>query len=935
MPSARNRIVAQWLAVACGWSLLGNPVARAAPVFGEKTPEARAAEKVNKEAARAKNRRAKPGVKPAKGAQPGKQQPAGVKAGAPAPSGVRPGTGQPLAPQGMPGRAVPGGPGPSPQPGGGQQMVSMDFRGTDIDNILKFFSMAANWTITKDPALTGQVTIICPRQVSIEEAFNILQAVLEVRGFTGVLTGTVLKIMPIDRAVQSTRGLTIGPKPDGTLPKDQIVTQVLFPDNASAADLAKELQPLVSKGASILASEGANALIVTDIMPNVERIIKIMDALDQSAVKNELKIFPLLHADAAAVTDLINNLYKPGASKAGQPQQPGMPPGMVPQPGMPGTGGQARSPVVAVSDSRTNAVIVVASISNMERIARLVKQMDGELPEAIQTKIIPVTYADATQLANTLNSVLSASKTGQSAQPGQPQPGQPPMPFEQRVMGGGGAAQPAAGSKVIADTRSNSLIVTARLDEIQMVERLVQDLDKQIKYETTTFIYPLENAQAQDVAYILNQAFGQQQGYGGYYPYGIYFGPSFGGRERRRIQRRASQQGQNPLGGYRGVRNQGPEPPPGEAPPVGLPPDEPPFDPNNPKTRQSYDYYNPFGYGRRGVDTATTGRDPGGRFVNLLQLRNNVLVVADINSNSLILTTTPDNVQAIKEIVKSLDVVPKQVLIEAIVAEATLGTEDKFGLEWKWTEARAFGDKGTTGVSQGKFGVLPGGTEFTQGFKYTVTSAALDAILSAIATDKKVNILSTPRIFTSNNQEAEINISQRIPYVTNIYMGYTGQANYSYDFLDVGIILNVTPRMTKQGLVTIDVYQEANDLIDYISIGGSIQAPRIATRTADTSITVKDGETIIIGGIIKDDRNVTIIKVPILGDLPIIKHLFRSKTATKTKTELMVFLTPRIVSDAAQAASLTAEQQKSIEKIMPLAKKALPQRDGEQERKSP
>jgi general secretion pathway protein D len=194
--------------------------------------------------------------------------------------------------------------------------------------------------------------------------------------------------------------------------------------------------------------------------------------------------------------------------------------------------------------------------------------------------------------------------------------------------------------------------------------------------------------------------------------------------------------------------------------------------------------------------------------------------------------------------------------------------------------------------------------------------------LTAIQTDKKFQVLSTPRIFTSNNVQAQINISQSVPYVLNSRQDVNGNFTFNYAFLDVGIILTVTPRITSNGYVTMDVTQQANDLQGYTSFN----APIVNQRTADTTVTVKDGESVILGGIIRKTVTTTTNKIPILGDIPLLGKLFQSNSKESNKTELLVFLTPRIVHNSEDARKLRND---SVNQLSPTTQKPLKELDSQ------
>jgi len=283
-------------------------------------------------------------------------------------------------------------------------------------------------------------------------------------------------------------------------------------------------------------------------------------------------------------------------------------------------------------------------------------------------------------------------------------------------------------------------------------------------------------------------------------------------------------------------------------------------------------------------------------------------VVADPNTNSIIAVTAPDNLPLIKNIIEQLDIRPEQVMIQTIVVEATLDKAKQFGLEWNYAQ----GKNGSLGQNFGLQSTVPP----LQGFSYSLTSGDLSSFFNALQTDTKFQVLATPRIFTTNNMESQINISQSIPYVTSTIENVNGTFSFNYAFQDVGIVLTVTPHITSNGYVMMDVLQTADDLQGYTSFN----APIVNQRQAETTISAKDGETIILGGMIRSQVTSTVNKVPLLGDLPLLGNLFRSTNNDKQKTELLVFLTPTVVRDPAEAKRLREE---TVKQMSPETKKLV------------
>jgi len=296
----------------------------------------------------------------------------------------------------------------------------------------------------------------------------------------------------------------------------------------------------------------------------------------------------------------------------------------------------------------------------------------------------------------------------------------------------------------------------------------------------------------------------------------------------------------------------------------------------------------------------------------------------------LIVVTTPDNRDLVKSILAQLDQVAQQVMIQTIIVEASLTKENQFGLEWQYATT-----KGSSTLSGGtKFGLQNANPALT-GFSYTLAGSDLTGFFNMLQSDTKFQILSTPRIYTSNNSTASINISQSIPYIVSTIQNTNGTTSFNYAFQDVGIVLTVTPRITANGYVNMDVTQTANDLQSYTSFN----APIVNQREANTTVTVKDGETVVLGGMIQNQVSATVNKVPLLGDIPVLGALFQSKTRTDTKTELLVFLTPTVIRDVAEAkklyqetkAEMTKDTKDSMKIIQsPTSSAATPKKNGGQ-----
>ncbi|MFN0117427.1 MAG: type II secretion system protein GspD [Elusimicrobiota bacterium] len=273
------------------------------------------------------------------------------------------------------------------------------------------------------------------------------------------------------------------------------------------------------------------------------------------------------------------------------------------------------------------------------------------------------------------------------------------------------------------------------------------------------------------------------------------------------------------------------------------------------------------------------------------------VLITDERMNSLIVTDMKLNIQRFKKIIDAVDVRTPQVLIEAMIMEISLTKQTKLGVEWSYSESFSKqGQKFSGELSQ----QLNVGSVVTEGLKYALIRSDLNlkGLLQALATDKNVNILSTPHILTLNNQPAIIRVGEEVPVLTQTRNIQGGETIRSFDFKSVAIELEVTPRIN----VNREVFLKVHPLIKKIlGFNAELNAPILATREAQTSVLVQDGQTVVIGGLIKDDKSSSQSKIPILGSLPLIGIFFRKSDSTREKTELLVFITPHVIATPLEA----------------------------------
>ncbi len=298
-------------------------------------------------------------------------------------------------------------------------------------------------------------------------------------------------------------------------------------------------------------------------------------------------------------------------------------------------------------------------------------------------------------------------------------------------------------------------------------------------------------------------------------------------------------------------------------------------------------------------------------------------IEADSRSNSIIITDSPAVISKIEAMIPDLDELTPQVLIEARLIEASLNDNDKLGFDWSTTVAASGSSRPITFPFSGKGNYNPGTftpLNTTAGFTgpYAFPSAAaenftfgtldftsLKAVLDMLKTRKKTKLVANPRIVTLNNQNASINVGKVLAlptYERNETTGkleITGWTNYN-----VGVNLSVTPQVSPDGHIKLKLKPEVSSLIGYASQRDGVnEGPITSSRTAQTEVQMRDGQTVVIGGLVKEESFTITKKIPVLGDIPILGALFTRKEVGSTenpteKTDLLIFVTARIIKES-------------------------------------
>ena len=623
----------------------------------------------------------------------------------------------------------------------------------------------------------------------------------------------------------------------------------------TASDIPRdELLPMFHQ---ILRSSGVSANLVGDIY----HIVPVAEGKTKAVVPQNRAAYQQLRAEDRFVIEVVK-VEHVLAEEMAKILQPFISPG---------------GDVLAYP--RANLVVISDLASNVRRLRHMVGVFDTDTFRDLHARVYRIEHANAEDLGEELSSVLE--------------------PYG--VIATDIAAK--HGVFVVPLDRLNAVVVIAFNTEIfTQVEKWLQILDVPPEKGggRTVHVYAVENAKAGDLAGILGDLYG---GNGG--------GGRGGSRRDRSGNRDAGSLGS--LGGD-GDGRSGSESGRGSS-----------------RSGDSGGRGGGFGSGGRG----SRGRGGGGTQSVLLApqegekpvFKEDVRIVADEITNSLIILATPRDYAMIRDVLRRLDIVPRQVLIEAIIAEIKLTDDLAFGLEYALSQGgigSLLGTGTTGGVSAGETpgtGSLSIGNSALLGtakravnigsqgiFGFLTNRDEFLVLINALATENRVNILSTPHVIAADNREANILIGEEVPILTSTSTSSltdTARTVNSIQYRETGKILTILPQINSTGLVNLEIRQEVS------AVGseefGRTNSPSFISREAETTVVVEDGESVVLGGIIDDQIERSRRGVPYLMDIPVLGRLFRVDSEKVTRTELIILITPHVIRNRQELRTVSEE----------------------------
>ncbi|MBE7506611.1 MAG: hypothetical protein HS101_10035 [Planctomycetia bacterium] len=670
---------------------------------------------------------------------------------------------------------------------------------------------------------------------------------------------------------------------------------------------------------------GRNALLINASREDHLLIRDLVTRLDRpSTILQMARVIALEKAPAERVKEILEELYKSGESG--------------------GEGGSSAKSIGVVEDKRTNSVVVTAAPGELENIVSLVKRLDQtEVKGQVEIGIYLCENEDAEKMADVLNQIMTGA-AGEGGSGGSSASGDDAKRTLSSILVSYADKDPQGREiflrtirenvQITFNVRTNAIVAVAPPPALRLIEQLVTKLDQIQKRSVLVKVFMLRNADATKMVELLTDMFAQDEG----------------AEDQAEFQRDRSVEvegGSTSTGGAPTAASQEGSSRKGTfgRPKTTFVPDERtnslivagwPEDidvvadvidqldsrPIQDRDNFVYTLVNQTSDEMQGAlqeyfDAEVQRLESLGETVSPQRLmEQEVSVISHPESNQLVVSASPRYKQQVISLIEQLDMAPPQVMIQVMIAEVSLDDRFEMGLEFALQELR-FSETavaGPNGILQSSHFDVVGGTDLGAsgsglgGFSFTITGEDFNFLVRALQADSRLEVIQRPMIMCQDNQQATIQIGQSVPTPSGAQT-FGGQTSTQVQYQEVGVILNVEPHINPDGFVYMLVEPEVSSITDStIQIAPGAFAPIFNRRTASTNVAVKDGETVVIGGLITTTENESESKVPLLGDIPGLGVLFRTTSRTKNRTELLIAMTPTVVRTVEDARRISIEK---------------------------
>lgn len=767
--------------------------------------------------------------------------------------------------------------------------TKLAFKGVSVDQIVPFIVEATGKVVLPQNDILSRknITVMSDGEVPREVALNMLYLALQQNQIAvivhpdrivlrdiGELTRGDVPVVGPDESVAERRDLGVMIEKVFTL---KFVTSKKFGDaiKGGLPDYAK-----------LTVDEESNRIAVLGSVSLTQRIESLVQAIDRPrAGAVQTQTFRLKHAEASSVAQNINDLFSPaqqGGNNQNQYQQYYGRRG-----GNDDNNGASVAEIRVATNTQQNSVTVSADPAVLKDIQELIeKEWDQPLdPKSVINKVFLLKNSDPVKVKTALETMFGKASTATTnTNTNRQQGGQNNQNNQNQPASGQGAGRLAGQFTFEAFPDSNRLIVIARSqDNLNVVESIIEELDQPQTIGLPEVI-DLKHANAEDLSEQLNVLLAQ---------------------DGTLATLRRSESGLS-TAGTSGAS---------------------PFATNATTTT---------GSDGSTTDSSTTSAgnitywwQRATRATADTRLASNLVgkirIVPVWRQNAVMVIAPPEYRNSVATLIASLDKPGRQVLLSAIVAEISSDDSLQLGLRWGSGTLSTTNPDNSISVGNAATGTANGWAESIFNTSVLNTTVNINALLSALAQKTAVSILSEPKLFTSDNQEAEFFDGQDIPFITNTQTNTQGNGVIqSFDYRAVGIQLRIRPRITPKREVDLRVNMELSSIVPGQTLFGGFIVDR---RETTTQLIIGDRQTIVVSGILRSEDSSIVRKIPLLGDIPLLGELFKSRDKTKTTTELLIFITPMVIENPDEADEVNKPFRQELERQRGIMKEKVEETD--------
>lgn len=683
------------------------------------------------------------------------------------------------------------------------ELPALKFEQAPSDMLLTAYATATGLTLLHDPAVPkATITLRSQSELSRAEYLQAIETVLGMHGIALMPVGDkFLKVLPSKDLRKLGVKTELQEPEDGLHPEEgRMVSQMITLKHISIEEARKTIEGFKRGDGQIQLFERTNSILVTDSVENVNRMLEILRFIDQPLLmREETNVRPIRYAKATEIKRRLEEIIAE-AQKAQQQAKD------APQSRPAGGPGITREPVTATAGGPLGVIRAPTAV-----VARPTPAVENEILEALVSEA------------------------------------------ERGVIRGK--------VQIIADERTNLLIIITRPENMTFFDRIINVLDVETSPDVQVQVFRLEYADAEEVSGMLNDLIGNQKA--------------------------------DATSAAKG----------GAAPAAGT---------ETPRSESLAEY------AARTRQGATDSGEAGKSKIGELN-KDNVKILANKRTNAIIIMASGSDLAALHEIIKDLDIMLSQVLIETVILQVTLDDTLKTGIDWVQRAMIGYNDKGVPGVAfagQGGGGTErvrnPLGLTSTDSFPSGVGGLAyyatffdlnLDVVMSAVATDSRTRVISSPVVLTQDNKDATIEATtQQYFFKGKKYAGEAGGNPIYEDDVELksyGTTVKVTPQINEKGFVVMKIDQSIESPGAGQPIGDTIW-PTVNSRKLGAEVAVQSGQTIVLGGLVETTTIKSQSKIPLLGDIPLLGWFFRARSNQETRTEVLVFLTPYVLDTPEQ-----------------------------------